>query len=259
MVEMCHGRTEPPAPASQARAALAPPNSIDSIQSAMPGLQREEATRHKADAAEFVPKKHELTVLRRAVQDCRGCELYRYATQAVFGERMEGAKTSRKAQIVMVGEQPGDKEDLAGHPFVGPAGKLLAQCMHEAGLDPGQVYITNAVKHFKWEPRGKIRLHKKPSVKEIRACKPWFDAELDAVQPRLIICLGATAAQSLLGAAFRVSQHRGEPQTAEGLPAVIATVHPASVLRARTDEERQQQKADFIADLHRANGFLQSI
>jgi DNA polymerase len=210
-------------------------------------------------AAEFVPGRHEFAILRGAVQECRGCQLYRNATQAVFGERLAGVQGSHKADIMMVGEQPGDKEDLAGHPFVGPAGKLLAQCLEEAEIDTKQVYITNAVKHFKWEPRGKIRLHKKPSLTEVRACKPWLEAEIDAVDPRLIVCLGATAAQSLLGPKFRVMQSRGEPQQSDHLPPVIATVHPASILRARTDEDRRTQTAEFIRDLHSSKEFLRSI
>ena len=213
----------------------------------------------RSSAAEFVPNRHEFAILRDAVQRCRGCELYRNATQAVFGERLAGAQGSHKADIMMVGEQPGDKEDIAGHPFVGPAGKLLAHCLEEAGISTRQVYITNAVKHFKWEPRGKIRLHKKPSLTEIRACKPWLEAEIDALAPRLIVCLGATAAQSLLGPKFRVMQSRGEPQRSDDLPPVIATVHPASILRARTDEERHQQTAEFIRDLRSSKEFLRSI
>jgi uracil-DNA glycosylase family protein len=217
------------------------------------------ATIKATSAAEFVPPRHELPILGKAVKDCRGCELYRGATQAVFGERLGDGKGSSRAAIMMIGEQPGDKEDLAGHPFVGPAGKLLAQCLSEAEIDPKQVYITNAVKHFKWEPRGKIRLHKKPSVTEIRACKPWLEAEMDAVKPKLIVCLGATAAQSLLGAQFRVSQSRGKLQQFGDLPPVIATVHPASILRARTEDDRHKQTADFIADLRYSKEFLRTI
>lgn len=217
------------------------------------------ATTKAKSAAEFVPTRHELAILGKAVQDCRGCELYRNATQAVFGEHMGDGKSSSRAAIMMIGEQPGDKEDLAGHPFVGPAGKLLAQCLSEAEIDPKQVYITNAVKHFKWEPRGKIRLHKKPTVTEMRACKPWLQSEMDAVKPKLIVCLGATAAQSLLGAQFRVSQSRGQPQQSGDLPPVIATVHPASILRARTEDDRHKQTAEFIADLRSSSEFLRTI
>jgi uracil-DNA glycosylase len=209
-------------------------------------------------AAEFVPKTKSLPVLRRAIQGCRGCQLYKMATQAVLGEALGNAGRDHAAAMMMVGEQPGDKEDLAGHPFVGPAGKLLTHCMSEAGIEPKQVYITNAVKHFKWEPRGKIRLHKKPTVSEIKACSPWLEAELDAVNPKLIVCLGATAAQSLLGSKFRVSQSRGVPQLMGNKPPIIATVHPASILRALS-EDRDKQTAEFIADLRRAKDYLRSL
>lgn len=213
-------------------------------------------TRAQKSAAEFLPESSSLSALRTAVQRCRGCELYKRATQAVFGENL--ARTRTPGKIVMVGERPGDKEDLEGRPFVGPAGKLLARCLAEAGIDPKQVYITNAVKHFKWEPRGKFRLHKKPSLTEVHACKPWLEAEVRAVKPQLIVCLGATAAQSLLGPAFRVSKSRGEPQRIDGYPPVIATVHPASILRAQSDEDRHLQTAEFIADLRRVKEFLRA-
>ncbi len=153
---------------------------------------------------------------------------------------------------MMIGEQPGDREDTEGRPFVGPSGKLLDRCMHEANIDRRSVYVTNAVKHFKWEPRGKCRIHKKPGLREIRACRPWLDAELDAVRPNLIICLGAVAAQSLLGAGFKITRSRGVVQKVEGLPPIIATVHPSSILRATTDEDRDREKALFITDLKQA-------
>jgi uracil-DNA glycosylase len=210
-------------------------------------------------AAEFVPRTKEISVLRQAAQHCQGCELYRRATQAVLGECLGKSKTEKGIEIVMIGEQPGDKEDIEGRPFVGPAGKLLTQCLEEAGIDPKQVYITNAVKHFKWEPRGKIRLHKKPRISEILACKPWLEAELAAVKPKLVLCLGATAAQALLGAKFRVSQSRGEPQQTGNFPSIIATVHPASILRAPSDEDRQRQRAEFVDDLRRALQYLRRI
>ena len=207
-----------------------------------------------AGAAEFVPADHSLPTLQTAVQTCRGCDLYRNATQAVFGET-ETASSAR-IRMMMVGEQPGDREDREGHPFVGPAGKLLDRCLEEAGIDRKQVYVTNAVKHFKWEPRGKIRLHKKPNSGEIFACSPWLRAEVEAVHPQLIVCLGATAAQSLLGAKFRVTQSHGEIQHAEGWPPILATTHPASILRARTDEDRHRQAAEFVEDLRAARAFL---
>jgi DNA polymerase len=150
---------------------------------------------------------------------------------------------------MFVGEQPGDQEDKAGEPFVGPAGKLLAACMDEAGIDRDAAYVTNAVKHFKWEPRGKRRLHEKPNLKEVKACHPWLEAEIEAVSPRLIVCLGATAAQAILGPQFRVTKSRGMVQSVEGYPPVMATVHPSSILRARTSEDREKQREDFVVDL----------
>lgn len=207
-------------------------------------------------AAAFLPEDHALPVLREAVQGCRGCELYRNATQAVFGE---AGKAHGPVRLMLVGEQPGDREDQEGHPFVGPAGRLLDRCLEEAGIDRAQVYVTNAVKHFKWEPRGKVRLHKKPSAGEIFACRPWLRAEVDAVQPALIVCLGATASQALLGPAFRVTQSHGILQEAAGWPPVIATAHPASILRARTDEDRHRQTAEFVEDLRRTREHLDHL
>lgn len=204
-------------------------------------------------AAEFVPADHSLPVLREAVQGCRGCDLFRNATQAVFGEKLSTAKRTR---MMLLGEQPGDHEDKEGHPFVGPAGKLLDRCLEEAGIDRAAVYVTNAVKHFKWEPRGKLRLHKKPNSSEIFACRPWLQAEVEAVQPELIVCLGATAAQSLLGAKFRVTQAHGDLQRVEGWPPIVATTHPSSILRAPSDEDRHRQMAEFIEDLREAKDAL---
>jgi uracil-DNA glycosylase len=204
-------------------------------------------------AAPFVPGKRNLPVLRDAVQQCRGCDLYRNATQAVFGE-IEAAtnKKSSRINIMMVGEQPGDREDREGHPFVGPAGKLLDACLQEAEIDRRTVYVTNTVKHFKWEPRGKLRLHKKPSMQEIHACRPWLDAEIETVQPKLIVCLGATAAQGLLGAKFRITQSHGEIQEQPGLPPIIATLHPSAILRAPSPEDREQSRQTLIDDLRHA-------
>lgn len=208
-------------------------------------------------AAHFLPKEKTLLALRAAVQQCQGCDLYQRATQGVLGE-IEGGGRSQRAALMMIGEQPGDKEDLAGRPFVGPAGKLLDRCLAEAEIDRKQVYITNAVKHFKWEPRGKIRLHKKPSIGEVHACRPWLDAELKVVRPKLIVCLGAVAAQGLLGTRFRVSVDHGSEQHADGYPPIIATAHPASILRARTDLDRQRQTEEFVADLQTAAEFLRT-
>jgi uracil-DNA glycosylase family protein len=211
----------------------------------------------KEDATPFVPDDRTLPVLREAVQHCHGCDLYRNATQAVFGEVEGGAKSKRpKVAIMMIGEQPGNQEDREGRPFVGPAGKLLDKCLKEVEIDRRKVYVTNTVKHFKWEPRGKLRIHKKPSMKEIHACRPWLEAELEAVQPELIVCLGAVAAQSLLGSGFKITQLHGEIQRADGLPPIIATLHPSAILRARTDEDRNRDTKLLLDDLRQAGTFL---
>ena len=208
-------------------------------------------------ASPFVPEDHALSVLQSAVQDCRGCDLYRRATQAVFGELSGSPKRGKsKASMMMIGEQPGDREDREGHPFAGPAGKLLDRCLEQAGIDRRSVYVTNTVKHFKWEPRGKLRINKKATMGEIRACRPWLDAELDAIRPELIVCLGAVAAQSLLGSHFKITRLHGTIQQAEGLPPIIATMHPSSVLRARTDEDRHRQMAVLAKDLQLAAAVL---
>lgn len=204
-------------------------------------------------AAKFLPSVHSFPALRSAAQKCRGCDLYRKATQAVFGEG-----STDRPRMMMIGEQPGDREDKEGRPFVGPAGKLMGRCLDEAGIDRGEVYVTNAVKHFKWEPRGKIRLHKRPDSAEVFACRPWLEAERDTIQPELIVCLGATAAQALLGKDFRVTRAHGVMQQVEGWPPIVATAHPASILRARTDEDRQRQTAEFIQDLRNALTVLHS-
>jgi uracil-DNA glycosylase family protein len=193
-----------------------------------------------ADA--FVPATRTLPVLREAVQACRGCTLYREATQAVFGEG------SRDAEVMLVGEVPGDAEDRAGRPFVGPAGRLLDEALEQAGIPRDYVYITNAVKHFKFTRRGKRRLHDKPNRYEIAACKPWLGAELDAIEPEIVVVLGATAAQSLLGSAFRVTQSRGKVLTTPFARYTFATVHPASVLRAPDEELRHEARAALFAD-----------
>jgi DNA polymerase len=181
--------------------------------------------------------------LREAAACCRGCDLYKDATQTVFGEGAAHAK------VMLVGEQPGDSEDREGHPFVGPAGKLLRRAMDEAGIAPRDVYITNAVKHFKYIWRGKRRIHNKPKVIEVRACRPWLEAEISVVQPEIVVALGATAAQTLLGSAFRLTAHRGEVVVSDLAPRVIATVHPSSILRAPDDDARHVELAEFIGDL----------
>lgn len=184
-----------------------------------------------------------LKELQEAAKDCRACDLWRHATQTVFGEGPPNAK------IILVGEQPGDQEDREGKPFVGPAGRLLDGALAEAGIDRKKVYVTNAVKHFKWEPRGKSRIHKKPNAAEIAACRLWLDAEMAALHPKIIVCLGATAAQSLLGRDFRVTQHRGDFLKSPLAPIVMATVHPSSILRAPDEQTRHAEMKRFIADL----------
>jgi uracil-DNA glycosylase family protein len=192
---------------------------------------------------ELIPTKATLEELREKAKTCKNCDLWKIGTQTVFGE---GAAHSK---LMLVGEQPGDQEDIAGLPFVGPAGKLLDNALIAAGIDRKKVYVTNAVKHFKWEPRGKRRIHKKPNAAEISACRPWLDAEIQAIQPKVIVCLGATAAQALLGKDFRVTQHRGEFVQSLLAPFVAATVHPSSILRAPDDDARHQEMTRFIADL----------
>jgi uracil-DNA glycosylase len=191
-------------------------------------------------AAPFLPDRLSLTALRDAVQGCRGCPLYANATQAVFGEG------KLKAEVLLVGEQPGDQEDLAGAPFVGPAGKLLDRALEEAGIDRATTYVTNAVKHFKWKARGTRRIHDKPTWTESMACRPWLDAELALVKPRALVLMGATAAQALLGKSFRVSQERGKPLDSELAELVVATIHPSAVLRA---ENREEMFAELVDDL----------
>jgi uracil-DNA glycosylase family protein len=181
---------------------------------------------------------------RRRAASCKNCPLWERGTQTVFGEGPAGAR------VVLVGEQPGDAEDRAGRPFVGPAGQLLDDALVEAGIDRSLVYVTNAVKHFKWEPRGKRRIHQKPNAMEIAACRPWLDLELGALRPQVLVCLGATAAQALLGRAFRVTRDRGKLIESDLAPWVLATIHPSAVLRA-PDEERAAMRAGFVADLHK--------
>ena len=195
------------------------------------------------DASNLMPSRRTLTSVRAAANDCRACDLWRGATQTVFGE---GA---RKAELMFVGEQPGNEEDLSGHPFVGPAGKLLDRAFADTGIDRTVVYVTNVVKHFKWEPRGKRRIHKKPNAGEIAACRPWLDVEIALVRPRAIVCLGATAAQALLGRQFRLTAHRGEFITSPLAPLVLATVHPSSILRAPDEEARRREMKRFADDL----------
>lgn len=200
-------------------------------------------TPEKNSAKALIPKNPTLERLQAAARHCQACDLWRNATQTVFGEGKTGDK------IMFVGEVPGDREDIEGKPFVGPAGKLLDAALAEAGIERTEVYVTNAVKHFKWEPRGKRRIHKKPNAAEIAACRPWLDAEIAVVRPRIIVCLGATAAQALLGRDFRVTQHRGEFLKSTLAPVVMATVHPSAILRMPDEKEKQEELKHFVADL----------
>jgi uracil-DNA glycosylase family protein len=203
---------------------------------------RPEAARGQS-AAPRIPDRPTLASLREAARNCRACDLWKVGTQTVFGE---GAPD---AELMFVGEQPGDQEDVTGQPFVGPAGKVLDRALEEAGIDRATVYVTNVVKHFKWEPRGKRRIHKKPNAAEIVACRPWLETEIGLVKPRAIVCLGSTAAQALLGRGFKVTKHRGEFIESAIAPIVMATVHPSSLLRAPDDETRRRETARFIDDL----------
>jgi uracil-DNA glycosylase len=194
-------------------------------------------------AASFLPPRLALSSLREAARGCTACPLYLTGTQTVFGEGL------KRAELMLVGEQPGDREDLEGRPFVGPAGRLLDDSLAEAGIDRGAAYLTNVVKHFKWEARGKRRIHQKPNASEIAACRPWLEAELAVVRPTALVCLGATAAQSLLGRQFRVSRERGRLLDSPLAPLTLATVHPSSVLRAPDADARLRERAELVADL----------
>ena len=193
-------------------------------------------------AAALIPEQPTLEKLREAAAGCKACDLWATGTQTVFGEG------SAEADVVFVGEQPGDREDLEGRPFVGPAGKLLDEALAEAGIDRSHVYVTNVVKHFKWKPQGKRRIHQKPNWREIAACRPWLDVEVAVLKPRVLVCLGATAAQALLGRDFRVSRQRGELVESPLAPNTIATVHPSSILRA---DDRDVQFREFVRDLEK--------
>ena len=190
-----------------------------------------------------VPETSSLKELAEAAKKCTACHLYKRGTQTVFGE---GPKN---ATIMLIGEQPGDYEDVAGKPFVGPAGKIMDRALEEAGIDRKHVYVTNAVKHFKWEPRGKRRIHQKPNSREIAACRPWLEAELRLVKPKLVVCLGATAGQTVFGPTFRVTRERGKVLSSKLAPKVVATVHPSSLLRQPDEESREREYASFVRDL----------
>jgi uracil-DNA glycosylase len=201
------------------------------------------------NAAPLVPDNPTFGQLRDAAAGCKACPLWENATQTVFGEG------SPDAELVFVGEQPGDEEDAKGRPFVGPAGRLFDQALEEAGIDRGRAYVTNVVKHFKWQPRGKRRIHQKPNAAEIAACRPWLDAELRLLKPKVLVCLGATAAQALLGRQFRVSKDRGVPVESDLAPVVMATVHPSSILRS---DDRDRELALLVEDLRRVAAALRA-
>jgi uracil-DNA glycosylase len=205
----------------------------------------------RTSAAALIPPNFTWQTLHDSAAGCRACDLWKRGTQTVFGEG------PAKARAMFVGEQPGNEEDLTGHPFVGPAGRLLDKALEEAGIDRGLAYVTNVVKHFKWEPRGKRRIHAKPNAVEIGACVPWLTAELEVVRPRVLVCLGATAAQALLGRQFRVTAERGKWIESSLAPYVMATVHPSSILRATDAETRRAETERFIADLRPVARVLQ--
>jgi DNA polymerase len=209
--------------------------------------------RTEPSAAEFIPEHATPRALRESVQKCRGCDLYARATQAVFGEG------PNSAEIVLIGEQPGDEEDRQGHPFVGPSGKLLDRALVDAGIDRSSLYVTNAVKHFKFEERGKRRLHKKPSGVEIRACQPWLEAEINLIQPRIIVCLGATAAQTIFGSTYRLTKERGQFVQNSWAPHVTSTVHPSAILRAPDEEQRHVEYERFVDDLKKVQRLWTSL
>jgi uracil-DNA glycosylase len=207
----------------------------------------------KTSAAEFLPKRHTLESLRAAARSCKGCDLYKNATQTVFGE---GPKD---ASVMLVGEQPGDMEDRQGHPFVGPAGRLLDKALAEARIPRDEVYITNAVKHFKWIQRGKRRLHQKPSIRQVVACKPWLEAEIEVVHPKVIVCLGATAALSMVGRTVRITQERGKFFDTDSGAAVFITIHPSSIYRLREKDEQEKEFRRFVAEMKAVQRKLRSI
>jgi DNA polymerase len=196
-----------------------------------------------SSAADFVPSSRSLKAMEQAAEGCRGCDLYKDATQAVFG------RGRKSAELMLVGEQPGDREDLEGEPFVGPAGRLLDRALEEAGIDRAEAYVTNAVKHFKWKPRGRRRLHQTPRAGEIEACKPWLQAEVEAVKPVALLAMGATAARSLFGPEVKVTKDRGRPLESPLAPVAAVTIHPSAILRLRDQDEREAEFAGFVADL----------
>ena len=211
------------------------------------------ATLRQSSAADFLPKKRTLESFRAAACSCQGCDLYKNATQTVFGE---GPKA---ATVMLVGEQPGDMEDRQGHPFVGPAGRMLDKALAEARIPRDEVYITNAVKHFKWIQRGKRRLHQKPLIRQVVACKPWLEAEIEAVHPKVVVCLGATAAQSLVGRIVRITQERGKFLDGDSGAAVFITIHPSSIYRLREKDEQEKEYRRFVGEMKSVQRKLRSI
>jgi DNA polymerase len=207
----------------------------------------------QSSAADFLPTRRTLESLRAAARSCKGCDLYKNATQTVFGE---GPKD---ASIILVGEQPGDMEDRQGHPFVGPAGRLLDKALAEARIPRDEVYITNAVKHFKWIQRGKRRLHQKPLIRQVVACKPWMEAEIQIIQPKVVVCLGATAAQSMMGRIVRITQERGKFLDGDSGAAVFVTIHPSSIYRLREKDEQEKEYRRFVAEMKAVQRKLRSI
>lgn len=206
-------------------------------------------------AAALIPSSPTLAVLQQVSKSCKACDLWKLGTQTVFGEG------PARARVMFIGEQPGDSEDRAGRPFVGPAGRLLDEALSEVGIDRNEVYVTNVVKHFKWEAaqRGKRRIHKKPRQSEIEACRPWLDAELQVVRPEVLVCLGASAAQALLGKDFRVTRDRGKPMKSNLAPCVMATTHPASILRAPDSAAREQGRRELVRDLGKVASLIRRV
>jgi len=211
------------------------------------------ATLRQTSAADFLPKKRALESLRAAARSCQGCDLYKNATQTVFGE---GPK---EAAVMLVGEQPGDMEDRQSRPFVGPAGRLLDKALADAGIARDEVYVTNAVKHFKWIQRGKRRLHQKPSIRQVMACKPWLEAEIEAVRPKVVVCLGATAAQSRVGRTVHITQERGKFLDADSVPAIFITIRPSSIYRLREKDEQKKEYRRFVAEMKLVERKLRSL
>jgi uracil-DNA glycosylase family protein len=201
-------------------------------------------------AEEFFPDSHDLRALRRAAAACRGCPLYKNATQTVFGEGLT------RARLIVVGEIPGDAEDLQGKPFVGPAGKLFDRALAEAGIDRIDAYVTNVVKHFKWEPRGKRRLHRTPTTREVRACLPWLDAEIERIKPRVLVAMGATAAKTLFGSSYSVTREHGQLVEFDRAELATSTIHPSAILRRRTERERREEMERFVEDLRHVGRLL---